>query len=486
MANDSINRQVIDIKASAGVGDISNEVLRRWTDKGYEMAVKEGNYDRSREHLNFEIVKGGRIVPVDKTRPLDVRMAELLAERGIRDPNIGRSNPNIRTAVKFVFGGSHDRMTELAFGNQEVDFEAKCGNDHIQRMPEIEKWAQDIYNFVARKFGEENIIDFVVHLDETTAHAHCSIVPVNDKGRISYKDVFHGHTKPEYKQFITQLHNELAEVNKKWGLARGTSKVLTGARGHTTESYRRWLNQECDSLEERRDNLQKAIDDLNKELATAMTKHKSFTSMIAHLTKDKEDLEKELAPLRELQKNGDAISQEIAQKIQDLENRKADVEERLADKEAKLSASAQEIETLRQNRDALEQEASELAAKATASEQDWAHSKGAVMNELLAGTMMHEFTSCYQRLPEEAKAVFGDTLLEQLATDGNHVATVALALMCEYVDQATSIAQTHGGGGGGPGGGWRKRDDEDDRMFARRSLAMARRMCRPSGRRKKM
>ena len=67
MANDSINRQVIDIKASAGVGDISNEVLRRWTDKGYEMAVKEGNYDRSREHLNFEIVKGGRIVPVDKT-----------------------------------------------------------------------------------------------------------------------------------------------------------------------------------------------------------------------------------------------------------------------------------------------------------------------------------------------------------------------------------------------------------------------------------
>ena len=25
-------------------------------------------------------------------------------------------------------------------------------HDHIQRMPEIEKWAQDIYNFVARKF----------------------------------------------------------------------------------------------------------------------------------------------------------------------------------------------------------------------------------------------------------------------------------------------------------------------------------------------
>ena len=84
------------------------------------MAVKEGNYDRSREHLNFEIVNGGKVVPVDKSRPLDQRMAEMLASRGIKDPNIGRKTPNVRTAVQFVFSGSHDRMTELAFGNQEV------------------------------------------------------------------------------------------------------------------------------------------------------------------------------------------------------------------------------------------------------------------------------------------------------------------------------------------------------------------------------
>lgn len=486
MANTNMNRQVIDIRTSAGVGDISNEILRRWSDKGYDQAVKEGNYDRSRERLNFEIAKGGKVVPVDKNRPLDKRMAEMLASRGIKDPNVGRVNPNIRTAVQFIFSGSHDRMTELAFGNQKVDFEAKCGNENVQRMPEIEQWAKDIYDFVARKFGEENIISFVVHLDETTAHAHCDIVPVNEQGRISYKDVFHGHNKAEYKQFILQLHNELAEVNRKWGLARGTSKVLTGAKGHTTESYRRWLNQECDSLEERRSNLQNAISELNKELAICEKKQKSFTTMIENLTAKKEELERELQPLRELQKNGDAISQEIAQKIQDLENRKAFVEEKLAEKEAKLSSTVQEIDNLRQDKEALEQEASELAEKASASEQDWAHSKGAVMNELLAGTMMHEFTSRYQRLPDDVKEIFSDTLLEQLATDGNHVATVALALMCEYVEQATSIAQTHGGGGGGPGGGWRKKDDEDERMFARRSLAMARRMCKSPGRRKKM
>ena len=106
-----MNRQVIDIRTSAGVGDISNEILRRWSEKGYNMAVKEGNYDRSREHLNFEVVKGGKVVPLDKSRPLDKRMAEMLTSRGIKDPNIGRENPNIRTAVQFIFSGSHDRMT---------------------------------------------------------------------------------------------------------------------------------------------------------------------------------------------------------------------------------------------------------------------------------------------------------------------------------------------------------------------------------------
>ena len=479
------NRQVMDIKTSKGIADSSNEQLRRWTERGWDQAMKEGNYDRSREHLNFEIVRGGRIVPVNKHHPLPDRMAENLASRGIKDPNEGLNEPRYRTVVNIIFGGSTDRMRELAFGSQEVNFESKSGNEHIKRMPDIELWAKDIYDFVANKYGEENILSFIIHLDEKNPHIHCSLLPILDN-KFAFKKLFAGNSIVDFKNNTLKLHDELSKVNEKWGLVRGSCVTETGARHRSTEEYRRWLNLECSSLEERRDNLLKAIDELNRELATAMTKHKSFTTMIANLTAEKDNLERELRPLRELQKNSHAVSQEIAQKIQDLENRKAVVEEKLAEKEAKLSATAQEIDSLRQDKEALEQEASELAAKATASEQDWAHSKGAVMNELLAGTMMHEFTSRYERLPDDAKAVFGDTLLEQLATDGNHVATVALALMCEYVDQATSIAQTHGGGGGGPGSGWRKKDDEDERMFARRSLAMARRMCRTSGRRKKM
>ena len=137
--SDYSNRQVMDIKTSKGIADSSNEQLRKWTERGWEQAMKEGNYDRSREHLNFEIVKGGKVVSVDKSHPLTERMAENLAARGIKDPNERLTEPRYRTVVNFIFGGSTDRMRELAFGNQEVDFESKSGNEHIKRMPEIEQ-----------------------------------------------------------------------------------------------------------------------------------------------------------------------------------------------------------------------------------------------------------------------------------------------------------------------------------------------------------
>ena len=87
------SKQVMDIKTSKGIAESSNEQLRRWTDKGWDQAQKEGNYDRTREHLNFEIGRGGVITPVDKSRTLPERMAENLGARGIVDRNEGLKEP---------------------------------------------------------------------------------------------------------------------------------------------------------------------------------------------------------------------------------------------------------------------------------------------------------------------------------------------------------------------------------------------------------
>lgn len=58
MANNA--KQVMDIRVSKGITVAqSNEHLRNWTENGWNHATQTGNYDPTREHLNFEIVKGG-------------------------------------------------------------------------------------------------------------------------------------------------------------------------------------------------------------------------------------------------------------------------------------------------------------------------------------------------------------------------------------------------------------------------------------------
>lgn len=478
------SKQVMDIKTSKGLSQTSNEELRAWTDKGWEQAMREGNYDRSREHLNFEVQKGGIVTPIDKKRPLTKRMAENLASRGIKDPNEGLAEPRFRTVVNFIFGGSTDRMRELVFGNQVVGFESKGGNEHVRRMPEIEEWARDIYRFVADKYGEENIISFIVHCDEKNPHVHCALLPIDQNGKFAFKQIFHGQNRLEFKNYMLALHDELAKVNEKWGLTRGVSVVESGARHRSTEEYRRWLANACVTLEAQLENNRKLLKSLNEELAIAQKKQKSFTTMIDNLKTEKDRLEDELRPLREMQANSESISAEIARKIQSLEYQKAQVEAKLADKEKKLDETNRLLEALREDKADIEQQARELEDKANQSELSWAHNMSYHLNGAMLDTMSQEFTSRYHHLPEETKSLFDDTLICQLAEQGNHVVMVALNLVCGYVDDATTIAQTHGGGGG-PSTGWGRRPEDDDREWARRCLAMARKMCAPSVKRKK-
>ena len=299
-------------------------------------------------------------------------------------------------------------------------------------------------------FRSENIVSFIVHCDEKNPHVHCALLPINKDKKFAFKKIFHGQNRIDYKNYLLALHDELAKVNEKWGLTRGVSIAETGARHRSTEEYRRWLANECMTLEAQMLNTRKALEDLNVELSIAQKKQKSFTSMIENLKAEINRLEAELQPLRALQANSDNISADIARKIQSLEQQKAMVED-----------------------------------KANQSELSWAHNMSYHLNGVMLDTMAHEFAIRFPNLPDSVKLDFDGTLLCQLAEDGNHVVKVALNLVCGFVDDATTIAQTHGGGGGSPGSGWGKRPDEDDREWARRCLAMARKMCAPSVRKRK-
>ena len=47
---------------------------------------------------------------------------------------------------------------------------------------------------------------------------------------------------------MRELHNQLAEVNERYGLERGDDITITGAKHKSTETYRRELADECRTL----------------------------------------------------------------------------------------------------------------------------------------------------------------------------------------------------------------------------------------------
>ena len=257
---------------------VGNEAERRgWDENVYRLknADKEKNnhYNFSRKNLNFEIVKDGKIVPLGSNPiPLHERIQMRLDELGFksymdaRHPDqVSKNSPNC--TIGMIFSGDHDVLYNLAFGNQRIDTaNPDADHSHIVLQQGIYKWAKDTYDFVCRKWGEENVISFAVHCDETSIHTHVQTIPVEKvkkRGRIcskyvnkknpdivlstkewralpkeerdnytkqtaskdyvecvSYAKVW-GETRKAKSEYLSQLHTDYHnEVGRKYGLAR--------------------------------------------------------------------------------------------------------------------------------------------------------------------------------------------------------------------------------------------------------------------------
>ena len=475
-------KQVMDIRASKGitVGQ-SNEHQRKWSEKGWDSAVSTGNYDRSREALNFEIKKGGIVSSVDKRKSIPQLMAENLAGRGIKDPNEGRETPKYRTVVNFILGGTRERMLEIAFGNQKVDLAKGADNSHIKRSPDIERWAQDMYRFASDKWGEENIVAFIVHLDETNPHIHMTLLPIDKDKKFAFKKMFAGKDKYEYKEIMLALHDELAKVNEKWGLNRGNSIAVTGAKHRTTEEYRRDLTEQCTTLEGQIEENKKILKQLYDDIRFAEKRVKGLTTMTLNLEQRKEELEKEIATVNEELKNGKGNSDELHERIKKLDNDLQKVLDNLADKQAKLEHANEQLDELKSLKEKAKELTNQYQQQLRASTTNLTQQVRFRLADVLLDDLIRDFKMILPTLSLDTKEAMSDSLLRDMAEHGEEIIKCAIFLYANMVDQATNFAKGHGGGGGGSDLPWGRKDDEDDRAWARRCLMMAHRMMKPSG-----
>lgn len=475
------NKQMAEVQPGKGFTTAeSDENQRRWRDDRWDQAIQEGNYDRTRAHLNFEVTKGGVIRPIDTSKTIPERFQERLAQLGIEDPNKGLDVPKYRTTAKFVFGGSRERMHELAFGSYgKVDLSKGADNSGVTRQKAIEDWAKDIYKFLADNYGEDNIIGFYVHLDETNPHAHATIVPVTPDNKLSFKKVFHGDSLVHYRENMLRLHTELAKVNAKYGLTRGTSIKVSGARHISTEEYRRNLARECNDLETQIKNSRLILKSLEEDIKKGEKRIKGLSTMISNLKAEKDNLLLLLSDIQNQLLNGEIDADEAQRQITDLESQIADKDMKLMDKESKLAKAEDELADLnKQLKEGTEkqEELLELQREVTSDMKEQAEMR---MSHAMLPEVLREFRTMIPSLNASALNTINDSLLHDLINDGDNLFEKAVMLFIGYIDQSTMVAE---GGGGGTSSDlpWGREDDEDERAWARRCIKQARSMIKRS------
>lgn len=114
-------KQVLDIRAGKGMTTSqSNEFLRN-ANGGERLKRWSGNYDSTREHLNFEIKKGGVIGEVDKKTSVPKRIKIL--ERGDRISETGArhcSTEEYHAELREKLMSENEQLSQTIEGQQTV------------------------------------------------------------------------------------------------------------------------------------------------------------------------------------------------------------------------------------------------------------------------------------------------------------------------------------------------------------------------------
>jgi hypothetical protein len=480
--------QVFNQSARKGFpSTLSDEHQRRWSDKRWQVdqSSQKSLIDRSRAHLNYEIIRGGKIVPLGTAPSGPERLRQRLIEADAEDPNDGLDEPKFRTVCEMVISGSRDRIREMAFGDQNVVFKKDGGNENVKRMPDIEKWSLDIYNAVAEKYGEENIVGFAVHLDETSPHIHCCVTPIayderKKRNRIKYRDTFGGG-----RDVLNSLHDFFAKVNEKWGLERGIPVSVTHNRHKTREEYFTELAHANRELEHQKTSLKSELDALNLEIKQKEKAIKGLQTMIDNLTSEKANLVTEIDSVNEQLLSNKGNNAELEAKLKSLKNQLMTVEAKIDDKKQKRLSCDAELSRLRSQSDSLKTEVAALRSTEKMLSENiksnaTLYCKAAIFDDILdMGARMYQ---SLDRASIDRLGIEDSFFDDKSYYRWNDVLSSGVNGFLAYIDGATTIAENASGGGQSSNSPW---NDKDKMMDEARNSMFRAHSSRSPYRRKK-
>lgn len=242
---------------------------------------------------------------MEKYKRQDVSSVEKENER---DENYKGTNPQIdSTKTKENYHIIHPKGKYIKLINKRIatltlkrkirsdailmnSFVIGSDGEFFKGMRAWERYAffEDCANFFADKYGYENMLSAVVHVDETTPHMHLNFVPINN-GRLSSKSLFD-------RKNLADLQTELWEqVGKKYGLKRGkenSQATHIKAAKHKAKIIVQLAEQQRDEIDKQTKQKQAELDELTQTVDAV----KQATDK--PIPKKKKQAEDEIAALR--------------------------------------------------------------------------------------------------------------------------------------------------------------------------------------------
>lgn len=164
-------------------GSVKGIQIHDQREKGYSHTNPDIDFSRSEENYNVHKLRNSNF-----TQDVKKRIDGLDLKRAVRKDAVVMVQVLVASDKEFFDGMTLDKK---------------------------EQFFHDSYDFLKKRYGEENIVSAIVHFDERTPHMHFNFVPVTEDGRLSAKSIL------TRQSLIDQQDKFFEEVGKNYNLERG-------------------------------------------------------------------------------------------------------------------------------------------------------------------------------------------------------------------------------------------------------------------------
>ena len=242
--------------------DVAGIQIHDTREKGVSHTNEDIDFERSNLNYdlgNYELMTGGYATP-NFTDAINERIVELDLKRAVRkDANV----------MAQIFVSATPEWL------------------HGQTSEQQRQYFKNAYDWVCERYGKENIISAIVHMDEATPHMHVNLVPVTEDGRLSYEAHFNERKRGD----LTKLQDDFYShnLNKGYDLERGEQQTVGSKKKHLDVlDYK--LQEQSKTVDELEHTHGQLKEKQNKELAELNAKKIQIASDLSELRLERQKL----------------------------------------------------------------------------------------------------------------------------------------------------------------------------------------------------